>query len=83
MQRSAATAGSLHVDRSMHAGVVMPWNEAGILECPTTGELPHDLPFGEGRQALGVRVVVLHMLMFFHELRVFSIFGDRREHELM
>jgi hypothetical protein len=26
---------------------------------------------------------VLHMLMFFHELRVFSIFGDRREHELM
>ena len=83
MQRSTATPGSLHVNRAMHVGFVMPWNEAGILKFTASGKFPHELSFGEWCEPLGVWVVVLHMLMFFHELRVFSIFCDRRKHEFM
>src|SRR6516164_401608 len=61
----------------------MSRKQTGIFECPALGEFPHDLAIGKWRQALGVWIVMFHVGVFLHELRVLVIFSDGGEHELM
>src|SRR5262249_30141760 len=74
---------SLHGDLAEHALFVVAGDEAGEFEFTALGELPNELAVPIRQNALPVRVVVLHVGMFFHDLRVLAIFGNRREDEFV
>ena len=61
----------------------MPRDEAGELELTTLGEFPNDLAVAVRQEALCIRIVMLHVWILFHRLRVFAIFGDRGEDEFV
>src|SRR4029450_2367745 len=61
----------------------MAGNETGELEFTALGELPNELAVSVRHQTPRVRVVMLHIGLFFHDLRVLAIFGDRREDEFV
>src|SRR5262245_15115910 len=74
---------SLHDDLAEHALFVVAGDETGEFEFTALGELPNELAVPIRQNALPVRVVVLHVGMFFHDLRVLAIFGNRREDEFV
>src|SRR5947209_6682027 len=74
---------SLHDDLAEHALLVVAGNKTGELECAALGELPNDLAVAVRQQALCIRIVMLHVWILFHHLRVFAIFSDRSEDEFV
>src|SRR5262249_19513387 len=74
---------SLHDDLAEHALFVVAGDETGELEFTALGELPNELAVSVRQNALPVRVVVLHVGMFFHDLGVLAIFGNGREDEFV
>src|SRR5262245_16567196 len=73
----------LHADPSDHALLIVAGNETGELERAAPGELPNDLAVAVRQQALCIRIVMLHVWILFHHLRVLAIFSDRREDEFV
>src|SRR5262249_46317023 len=69
----------LHADPAEHALLIVAGNETGELERAALGELPNDLAVAVRQQALCIRIVMLHVWILFHHLRVLAIFSDRRE----
>src|SRR5476651_735682 len=51
----------------------MAWNEAGIFERSRLGKTPEDFVVGVRLDGLTVRIVVLHVGIFFHQVGVFEI----------
>src|SRR5262249_10436261 len=73
----------LHGDPSDHALLIVAGNETGELESATLGELPNDLAVAVRQEALCIRIVMLHVWILFHHLRVLAIFSDRGEDEFV
>src|SRR5262249_52356413 len=73
----------LHGDPPNHALLIVAGNETCELECAALGELPNDLAVAVRQQALCIRIVMLHVWILFHPLRVLAIFSDRREDEFV
>src|ERR1700730_629719 len=74
---------SFHGNPPEHALLIVAGNETGELECAALGELPNDLAVAVGQQALCIRIVMLHVWILFHHLRVLAIFSDRSEDEFV
>src|SRR5262245_16354547 len=74
---------SLHDDLAEHALFVVTGNKTGEFEFAALGELPNELAVSVRQKALPARVVVLHFRIFFHDLRMLAIFGNRREDEFV
>src|SRR5262249_16977790 len=80
---SCAWFASLHDDLADHALFIVAGDEARELELTALGELPNDLAVAVRQQALCIRIVMLHVWILFHHLRVLAIFSDRREDEFV
>src|SRR6266481_3586440 len=74
---------SLHDDLAEHALLIVAGDEARELELTALGELPNDLAVAVRQQALCIRIVMLHVWILFHHLRVLAIFSDRSEDEFV
>src|SRR5262249_26216278 len=74
---------SLHDDLAEHALFVVAGDETGEFEFTALGELPNELAAPVRENAFSVRVVMLHVGMFFHDLRMLAVFGNRREDEFV
>src|SRR5258708_23825693 len=68
---------SLHDDLADHALLIVAGDEARELECAALGELPNDLAVAVRQQALCIRIIMLHVWVLFHHLRVLPLFSDR------
>src|SRR5258708_12026987 len=67
---------SLHDDLAEHALLIVAGDEARELELTALGELPNDLAVAVLQQALCIRIVMLHVWILFHHLRLLAIFSS-------
>src|SRR5512141_1345283 len=81
MRRSPSV--SFYANGAVHAGLAVAGDQAGEFERAAFAEAPEDVRALAGVDALGVRVVVLHVGIFLHQFGVLGVVGDAGQHEFV